>query len=212
MRQCALLTGLLLALWLPAVCVCGCAGVPPCVLSFVHAPGVPHALPSATHTDVSSLWEEPCLAFVRLVVSTVNLGPAAAAATQSARLSGPAGGSSSGGGGGSSAAAAGGSGGGGRRKGSKVVLRRLTGLLKGDAAAAEVGWRLWCCVLGGAALGSLAEVWWGGGEPRAWTGVIHNAAAAGVCLFLPPDVHLPHTISPRAPVTGGCCCSCCLLI
>lgn len=100
------------------------------MLSFVHAPGVPHALPSATHTDIASLWEEPCLALVRLVVSTVNLGPAAAA-TQSARLSGLAGGSSSVG----SAAAAGG----GRRKGSKVVLRRLTGLLKGDAAAAEVG-------------------------------------------------------------------------
>jgi hypothetical protein len=105
------------------------------VLSFVHAPGVPHALPSATHTDVASLWEEPCLAFVRLVVSQVNLGPAAAA-TLTGRLSGPAGAGSSS------------SGGGGGRKGSKVVLRRLTGLLKGDAAAAEVGWWCWWCCVG----------------------------------------------------------------
>jgi hypothetical protein len=98
------------------------AGVPPTVLSFVHLPGQPHALPSVTHTDIASLWEEPCLAFVRLVVSRVSLGPAASAA---ATAVGEGGGCSS-----SSSRD--------RRKASKVVLKRLTGLLKGEPAAAEV--------------------------------------------------------------------------
>lgn len=93
-------------------------GVPPCVLSFVHPPGCPHTLPSATHTDIASMWEEPCLAFVRLVVSTVDLGPAAATAAAMAAD-------------GSSDAVS--------SRSSKAVLQRLTGLLRGDAAVEEVG-------------------------------------------------------------------------
>jgi len=94
------------------------AGVPPCVLSFVHPPGRPHALPSATHTDIASMWEEPCLAFVRLVVSSVDLGPAAAM---------------------TAAVAADGSSDAVSSRSSKAVLQRLTGLLRGDTAVEEVG-------------------------------------------------------------------------
>ena len=120
------------------------------MLSFVHAPGVPHALPSATHTDEASLWEEPCLAFVRLVVSRVSLGPAAAAVGPAAAAAADA-----------AAAAAGGSSGGGGssvRQRSKDILRRMAGLLKGEAAATEVGcmgllgdwqrWRFWMWAVG----------------------------------------------------------------
>lgn len=104
------------------------------MLSFVHAPGVPHALPSATHTDEASLWEEPCLAFVRLVVSRVALGPAAAAVEPAAAAAADA----------AAAAAVGSSGGGGSsvRQHSKDILRRMAGLLKGEAAATEV-WGAW---------------------------------------------------------------------
>lgn len=106
------------------------------MLSFVHRPGFPHSLPSATHTDEASLWEEPCLAFVRLVVATVNLGPAAAAI-------GPAAAAAIGGGGASDDGAGAGGGGGSRsgvggRKDSKTVLRRMAGLLHGDAEAKDV--------------------------------------------------------------------------
>ena len=97
-------------------------------------PGRPHTLPSATHTDEASLWEEPCLAFVRLVVSRVSLGPAAAAAVTPAAAA--------------AEAAAGGSSGssGGVRQDSKEVLRRMAGLLKGDPAAVEVGAKVVVCV------------------------------------------------------------------
>jgi hypothetical protein len=123
-------------------------GVPPCVLSFVHPPGRPHVLPSATHTDEASLWEEPCLAFVRLVVSRVSLGPAAAAAAAAAVA--PAAAAAA------EAAAGGSSSGGGVRKGSKEVLRRMAGLLKGDPAAVAVGW---CMTAGGTVASWGGECW-----------------------------------------------------
>jgi hypothetical protein len=120
-----------------SVCACSLTGVPPCVLSFVHRPGFPHSLPSATHTDEASLWEEPCLAFVRLVVSTVKLGPAAAAATGGSSAAAADEGSGGGGGSGGGRGSAGG------RKGSKAVLRRMAGLLQGDPVAKEVSGVLW---------------------------------------------------------------------
>lgn len=69
----------------------------------MHPPDAPQPLPSVTHTTLSSQWEEPALAFVRVVVKSVDLGSAAAAA-------GTAGGSTV--------------------HHSKLVLRRMKSLLK----------------------------------------------------------------------------------
>eukprot|EP00879_Flechtneria_rotunda_P021224 GHRR01022357.1.p1 GENE.GHRR01022357.1~~GHRR01022357.1.p1 ORF type:complete len:1088 (+),score=434.44 GHRR01022357.1:237-3500(+) len=88
---------------------------PPLVLSFVHPAGQPHPLPSATHTPVASLWEEPAIAFIRLVVSTVNLGHATAV----------------------TAATAGPSGSSGSRAAGRAVLQYVAMLLKADAEVAE---------------------------------------------------------------------------
>lgn len=61
------------------------------MVSFVQPPGRPHSLPAVTHTELYSKYEEPCVAFVRLVVSDISLGPAAAAAaaTAAARFASP---------------------------------------------------------------------------------------------------------------------------
>jgi hypothetical protein len=81
------------------------------------------------------MWEEPCLAFLRLVVSTVHLGPAAAAAAPATADMAAA----------SVLAAGGGSDdGSGKVLGSKAVLQRLAALLKGDAATKAVSWPLRC--------------------------------------------------------------------
>lgn len=91
------------------------AGTPPRVISFVHDAGDHHLLPSSSHSSSSSQWEEPALAFVRLVVSQIRLGSAAAAAA----LQGGSSGSSS------------------CLQQSKAIVLRLRSLLRGDAAAAE---------------------------------------------------------------------------
>ena len=64
-----------------------------------------------THSTFSSQWEEPPLAFIRLVVSKVGLGSAAVTAV------------------GSSSSSA---------QRSKVILKRLRSLLRGDAEITEV--------------------------------------------------------------------------
>jgi hypothetical protein len=95
------------------------------VLSFVHAPGTPQPLPSCSHSSLASQWEEPPVAFVRLLVGRISLGSAVAAAAAAVRDAGD-----------DSAAAQ-----------AKAVLKQLRLLLKGDAAAAEVRWLGGLCIV-----------------------------------------------------------------
>jgi hypothetical protein len=83
----------------------------------VHPPGTPQPLPSCSHSSLASQWEEPSIAFVRLLVGRISLGSAVAAAAAAAGEAGD-----------DSAAGQ-----------AKAVLKQLRMLLKGDAVAtAEV--------------------------------------------------------------------------
>lgn len=84
------------------------------MLSFVHPPGSVAPLPSVSHSSLASQWEEPPVAFVRLLVGRISLGGAVAAAAAAAAQAGD-----------DSAAGQ-----------AKAVLKALRALLKGDAAAA----------------------------------------------------------------------------
>jgi hypothetical protein len=55
------------------------AGALPRLLSFVKTPQEKRHLPCTTHVGPATMYEEPCIAFVKLSINTINLGLAGAA-------------------------------------------------------------------------------------------------------------------------------------
>lgn len=96
----------------PPIAARAAAGLPPRIVSFVHPPGTVRWLPWCAHAPLMSQWEEPPIAFVRIVIARVNMGTAAAVPAHATA--------------------------GGATARSKAVLRRLRAQLRGSAAAVDV--------------------------------------------------------------------------